>query len=286
MTSTHHSSKLPPRSILEVPNVLQGETGQAILSSITRLKYTVAKKDDQEGDVAADRDWGVSVAEEDGIPQELKVEMMRLCLLVDKVKLLATDRHDHRFFHRFFINKMCSSDGARQQRRIESPQHIWHTDATFHPSKSNITVVLTIYNSELDSSALSAHEEGGFIKLSDYDNGRFIQASSKSVNHPKSGSTITYFPKTNAFYIFPGYFVAHAVFKVKPGTVRYSVVMLVRLGNNKINGDTPNIYLRREWATSNLEGRKEVCDRCWSAFHTHKQVLDHQRRSSKCLNLK
>jgi hypothetical protein len=286
MTSRHNSSKLPPRSVLEVPNVLQGDSGRSILSSISRLKYTVAKKDDQPGDVAANRDWGVSVVEEDGIPQDLKMDMMRLVLSVNKVKLLATNRRDDGFFHRFFINKMCSSDGASQQRQINMPQHIWHTDATFHPTKSNITVVLTIYNSELDSSALSAHDVGGFIKISDFDDGRFIPASNATLNHPKSGSTITYFPKTNAFYIFPGYFVAHAVFKVKPGTVRYSVVMLVRLGNNKINGETPNIYLRREWATSNLEGRKEVCDRCWSAFHTHKQVLDHQRRSSKCLNLK
>jgi hypothetical protein len=253
--------------MVEVINVLRAKGGQATLLEIANLKYTVAKKDDQPGDVEADKDWGVSVVEENGIPARLKKEMMRLVLLVDKVRCLATDLRDDRFFDRIFINRMSS------------------TDATFPPSNCHLTVVLTLYNSELDSDAISAKECGGYVKLSDYNDGRYIQSNTTSKNVPKAGSTSTYYPKTNSFYIFPGYFVAHAVFKVKPETTRYSVVMMVKLRKKMKGGVIPDTYLRREWAASNAEGKEEICERCWGAFGSKKQLVEHQTRSQKCMDI-
>jgi hypothetical protein len=281
MITRRKSSKLPPRAMLEVPNVLKGASGRSTLSAITQLEYTVAKKYDQEGDVAGNKDWGISVVGKEGIRPALKEAMMSAVLSVPKVKLLATEERNDDFFHEIFINRMSSVDNVRQQRQIDAPQHLWHTDGTV----PHLTAVLTIYDSELDSNLLSAHDVGGFVKLSNFDDGRFTPTDSQRQNHPKPSSTTTYFPKTNSLYIFPGYFVAHAVFKVYPGTVRYSVVMFVRLRDGLIDGVTPDTYLRREWASGNLDGKKEVCDRCWSAFVSQRQLDDHQRRSKHCLSI-
>jgi hypothetical protein len=65
--------------------------------------------------------------------------------------------------------------------------------------------------------------------MSNTDDGRFRRASKSQPEVPSSSKIASCFPKTNSFCIFPGYFVAHCVFKVKPGTVRYSVVMFVHL---------------------------------------------------------
>jgi hypothetical protein len=268
--------------MLEVPNVLKGASGRSTMSAIAQLNYRVDKKYDQEGDVAGNKDWGVSVVGHHCIPPALKEVMMSAVLSVNKVKLLATEQRNDNFFHEIFINRMSSIDDARQQRQIDAPQHLWHTDGT----APHLTAVLTIYDSELDSNALNAQNVGGFVKLSNFDDGRFTPTDSQRQNHPKPSSTSTYYPKTNSLYIFPGYFVAHAVFKVLPGTVRYSVVMFIRLRDSLIDGVTPDIYLRREWAISNSDGRKEVCDRCWSSFASHRQLTDHQRRSKKCLSLR
>jgi hypothetical protein len=53
---------------MEVTNVLKGiRSGRATLASVTELECTfLAQKDDQEGDAAVNKDWGISVAEEDG----------------------------------------------------------------------------------------------------------------------------------------------------------------------------------------------------------------------------
>jgi hypothetical protein len=281
MITRRKSSKLPPRSMLEVPNVLKGTSGQSTLRAVTQLEYKVAEKYDQEGDAAGNKDWGVSVVGNEGIPPALKKAMMSAVLSVDKVKLLATEGRNDDFFHEIFINRMSSINDARQQRQIDAPQHLWHTDGTV----AHLTAVLTIYDSELDSNIRSAHDVGGFVKLSNFDDGRFTPTDSQRQNHPKPSSTTTYFPKTNSLYVFPGYFVAHAVFKVHPGTVRYSIVMFIRLRDSLIDGVTPDTYLRSEWASSNLDGKKEVCHRCWSAFGTQRQLADHQRRSIHCQNV-
>jgi hypothetical protein len=57
-------SKLPPRAMIEVPDVLKGTSGRSTLESIKKLEFTVARKTDQKGDLAANKDWAV---EEDGI---------------------------------------------------------------------------------------------------------------------------------------------------------------------------------------------------------------------------
>lgn len=92
------SSKLAPRAMLEVTNVLKGSKGRSIMKSIHQLDYKVAVKDDQPGDVEAKKDWGVSVVEEEGISPALKKAMMEAVLSVDKVKLLATEERDEFFF--------------------------------------------------------------------------------------------------------------------------------------------------------------------------------------------
>jgi hypothetical protein len=158
MITRRKSSKLPPRSMLEVPNVLKGTSGQSTLHAVTQLEYKVAEKYDQEGDAAGNKDWGDSVVGNEGIPPALKKAMMSAVLSVDKVKLLATEGRNDDFFHEIFINRMSSINDARQQRQIDAPQHLWHTDGTV----PHLTAVLTIYDSELDSNIRSAQDVGGF----------------------------------------------------------------------------------------------------------------------------
>jgi hypothetical protein len=281
MNTRRKSANTEPRALLEVTNVLTLATGPSIISTISNLNFTLQKKDDQEGDEEADKDWGVSVVNEDGLPAAFKTFMMETVLKVDKVKLLATDLRDENFFHRIFVNRMCTTDDAKQSRRSDSPQHVWHTDG-YGASEDEelLTAVLTLYNDELDSDLLSAYNVGGRLGLSNADDGRFTPVCSNSYsNFPKAHTTTTYFPKTNSLYIFPGYFVAHAVFKVNPGTVRYSIVMFVRLRKQLIDGVTPDNYLRAEWAASNTENKSVVCHNCWRAFHNLTALNSHHKRS-------
>jgi hypothetical protein len=69
--------------------------------------------------------------------------MMEAVLSVDKVKCLVTEKRDEGFFSQFFINRMCTTDETRQQRQIDTPQHIWHMDGC-----GETPAVLTIYDSE------------------------------------------------------------------------------------------------------------------------------------------
>jgi hypothetical protein len=66
MISRRELSNILPRSMMEVTNVLKGISGRATLASVAKLECTLAQKDDQEGDAVANKDWGISVAEEDG----------------------------------------------------------------------------------------------------------------------------------------------------------------------------------------------------------------------------
>jgi hypothetical protein len=83
--------------MMEVTNVLKGTSGLATLASVAKLKHTLAKKDDQEGDEAAIRDWGVSVAEEGAIPPNLKSAMVEVVLSVNEVQRLATEDRNEGF---------------------------------------------------------------------------------------------------------------------------------------------------------------------------------------------
>jgi hypothetical protein len=242
------------------------------------FKFTLDKKTDQKGDQEGNKDWGVSICDDYSIPSLFKKKMMDTILSVDKVRLLATELRDEKCFHRIFINRMCTTDDALQQRQNDSPQHVWHTDGY---GGELLTVILTLYNGELDSDALSAMDVGGRLGLSNADDGHFTPVSSKTPQHPKSHTTTTYYPKTNSLYIFPGYFVSHAVFKVHPGTVRYSIVMFVRLRKSMINGVTPDTYLRAEWAASNPDKKSVVCHQCWSTFHDESALNYHHTRSCK-----
>jgi hypothetical protein len=282
MITRRKTAKLTPRALLEVTNVLTGPTAGPFILSMQQLNYRLLKKDDQEGDEKANKDWGVTVVEEGGIPASFKTTMMEIVLAVDKVKRLATELRDENFFHRIFINRMCTTEGAKQQRQDDSPQHPWHTDGNGATvGEQLLTVVYTLYDDELDSEALSAMDVGGRLGLSNADDGHFTPVSSTTYNKPKSHTTSTYYPKTNSLYIFPGYFVAHAVYKVHPGTVRYSIVMFVRLRSTPVDGVTPDTHLRAEWAASNPENKLFVCRHCWSAFHKQSALLSHQIRSCK-----
>jgi hypothetical protein len=282
MRTRRKTAILPPRALMEVTNVLTGPTAGPFIYSMSTFKYRLVEKDDQEGDKEANKDWGVTAVDEGGIPASFKSKMMETVLAVDKVKLLATELRDENFFHRIFINRMCTTDAPEQRRLCRSPQHLWHLDGNGAPDGEELlTVVYTLYDDELDSDALSAWEVGGYLGLSNADDGHFTPVSSKSYNQPKSHTTTTYYPKTNSLYIFPGYFVSHAVYKVHPGTVRYSVVMFVRLRTSLVNGVTPDTYLRAEWAASNPENKSFVCHECWSAFPNQSARTSHQNRSCR-----
>jgi hypothetical protein len=49
-------------------------------------------------------------------------------------------------------------------------QHLWHTDGHVNPL---LAVVLTLFNSKLDSNLVSSHNVGGFVKVSNFDDGHF-----------------------------------------------------------------------------------------------------------------
>ncbi len=116
-----------------------------------------------------------------------------------------------------------------------------------------LAVVLTLLNLELDSNKLLCLEAGGFVKVSNFDDGHFTPADSSRQGHPVPSATTTCYPPTNSLCVFPGYFVAHAVFKVHPLAVRYSVVMFIKLRDTlSIEGVTPDTYLRRNWACTML----------------------------------
>ena len=114
---------------------------------------------------------------------------------------------------------------------MSTAQHRWHTDSA--ATRAFLTVVYTVYNGISDSNAVCAVDVGGAVGMSNQDDGRFRRASISQAQTPQSWSTTSYYPKTNSFYIFPGYFVSHAVYKVYPGTVRYSIVMFLRLHHKK-----------------------------------------------------
>jgi hypothetical protein len=166
--------------------VLKGISGRATLASVTELERTLAQKDDQEADAEANKDWGVSVAKEAAIPPNVKSSMMEAVLSVDEVQSLATEQGDEGFFSNVFTNRMCSTDGSRQHRQLDSPQHLWHTDGCGDPL---LAVVLTLFSSKLDSNLVSSHNVGGFVKVSNFDDGPFTPIDSARHNHPVPTST-------------------------------------------------------------------------------------------------
>jgi hypothetical protein len=94
MITRHKSSKLPPRAMLEVPNVLKGAMVAGLLCLLSPSWHKVANKCDQKHDAAGNKDWGISVAGKEGIPPASKEVMMLAVLTVDKVKLLAAEQRN------------------------------------------------------------------------------------------------------------------------------------------------------------------------------------------------
>ena len=101
MTTRRKTAELPPRALLEVTNVLTGPTAGPFICSMSNFKHRLDKKDDQEGDKEANKDWGATVVDEGGMPASFKRKMMETVLAVDKVKLLATEQRDENFFTGF-----------------------------------------------------------------------------------------------------------------------------------------------------------------------------------------
>jgi membrane protein insertase Oxa1/YidC/SpoIIIJ len=164
--------------------------------------------------------------------------MVRACLCVPTIQELATNLPIERFFHGIFINRMCDDDAAQQQRQVSSMQHHWHTDEV--GNWPILTVVYMVFNSLINSTAMSALEAGEAYSMSSSDDGRFHRAS-----RSQPWSTTSYYPKTNSFYIFPGYFVSHTVYKLNSGTVRYFIVMFVCL-RCKFCSETVDHYTNKQ----------------------------------------
>ena len=173
---------------------------------------------------------------------------------------------------------MCDDDAARQERLLSQAQHGWHADGD--PKQPFLTVVCTLCNGQSVSESLSAFQVGGIVGLSITDDGRFRRASKCQPAVPSASTTISRFPKTNSFYIFPGHFVAHSVFKVKPGTVRHSIVMFAHL-KRSIGGLKVDDILRREWAFSGHPSKLFCCGICWSTFSDELGLAKHRRRQPK-----
>jgi hypothetical protein len=284
MRSRAKTSILAPRSVKEVNNVLTREAFSSFHSTVVGLEYNLNNKTylTAEDTPSNEKTWGVTAADDDSIPNSIKTTMMSACLCVPAIKDLATTHHDQRFFERFFINRMCDDDAADQERLSSQAQHGWHTDGD--PEQPFLTVVFTLYNGESDSDSVSSFQVGGAVGMSNTDDGRFRRASKSQPEVPSSSKIASYFPKTNSFYIFPGYFVAHCVFKVKPGTVRYSVVMFVHL-KTSLGGLKVDDILRREWALSSHPPKLFCCGNCWSTFSDEIGLAKHRKRPpKKCLD--
>jgi hypothetical protein len=276
MSVRRQTGILPPRSVTEVSKVLEGSGFSSFMSTLAGLDYKLQTRTvlNDGGTSTEEKSWGVTAAEEEDVPKILKTTMMEACLCVPLIHRLATSHRDDRFFLSFFINRMCDADAAKQERLVSKAQHGWHTDAA-SGATSFLTVVYTAYNSQSDSDAFTALELGGTVGMSNLDDGRFRRASKSQPETPQSWSTMSYYPKTNSFYIFPGYFVSHAVFKVKPGAVRYSIVMFVRL-RRRFSGQTVDYYLRSQWALSGDSRKTVCCDICWSTFVGQSSLAKHR----------
>ena len=263
-----------------------GDSFNNFVASMVDLNYILQTRtvEDNFGVDSYQKSWGVTAVDHGSIPSSMKSSLMNACLRVPRIRDLATNHRDDRFFHLVFINRMCDQDTAEQERLVSTAQHGWHTDG-IGGNDAFMTVVYTLYDNEQDSSALSAHEVGGIVGMSNMDDGRFRRASLNQPETPKAKTTTVFFPKTNSLYIFPGYFVSHAVFKVKPGSIRYSVVMFVRLKRTIMKNKVDHV-LREEWALSGDSNKSVCCQRCWSTFVDDYGLSEHKRRPpKKCIDV-
>jgi hypothetical protein len=88
-----------------VPNLIEAVMSGRFttLASVAKLECTLAKKHDQEGNAAANRDWGISVAEKAAIPLDLKTSAaMEAIPSVNEVQRLATEQRAMKDFSSMF----------------------------------------------------------------------------------------------------------------------------------------------------------------------------------------
>jgi hypothetical protein len=61
MSRRSKSSNCSSHALLEVKNVFNSATGPSLISLVSNLNHALNERDDQEGNAAAEKDWGVSV---------------------------------------------------------------------------------------------------------------------------------------------------------------------------------------------------------------------------------
>jgi hypothetical protein len=91
------------------------------MSVLSELEFKLLCKNDQDGGEPGDKDWGVFVVDRKSLPETFKSLMMDTVLAVEKVKSLTTEVQDSSFFHNIFINRMCATNQAFQQRQDNTP---------------------------------------------------------------------------------------------------------------------------------------------------------------------
>jgi hypothetical protein len=280
MTRGAETGILVPRALHEATDVLNQKVFASLMDTIVGLDYQHQVREEVPDNCISDSEpkhqnssWGITAVSKEKVPSSVTTVMMQACLKCPKIKdLVINSRSPEKFFQGFLINRMDYDDSeVPQQRSRQGAQHIWHTDG--NADKPFLSVVYTIYNGQPDSRSLSALEAGGIVLMSNLDDGRFRRSSKAQQQTPQNWSTTSYYPKTNSFYILPGYFVSHAVCKVYPGTVRYSIVMFLPL-RHPAKADH---QLRSDWALANGKQHTTVCDKCWSTFKDGYALVRHQR---------
>jgi hypothetical protein len=153
MRSSAKTSILTPRSVKEVNNVLNGDAFSALHGAVVGLDYHLQNATLLTAPDATyfEKSWGVTVADDDSTPTSMKTTMMSACLCVPAIRDIATAHRDERFFQRFFINRMCVDDAARQERLLSQAQHGWHTDGNQERRRSR--------------SALQGPDFGGWMRM-------------------------------------------------------------------------------------------------------------------------
>jgi hypothetical protein len=84
--------------------VLTRPTAGPLIRTLSQFDCKLLKKDNQEGDKDANKDWGVTIVNEDGVPACFKATMMETILKVNEFRLLATEERDDNCSLRVFVN--------------------------------------------------------------------------------------------------------------------------------------------------------------------------------------
>ena len=171
---------------------------------------------------------------------------------------------------RIFTTRMTNLDVTTQKQA----QFNWHHDAegTITVSWIHVTYTGPISNG-------GALEYGGAVHLSKRADGGVCFDNRHGKAH--SSDYFTIHPSHNSVYIFPGYFVTHAVAPVMfPNTIRYATVAFIRLRTKcTLGGTYTDTFLRRQWAQS-MAPTALVCDHqnCSTVAKTKQALVKHKQR--------